>query len=66
MNLSPVGVTNAATLSLCMVNVAYRLQAHRRPRDPDYSILALQADYRGYQYVQETIQMLPEKPAPVL
>jgi len=66
MNVTPTGVTNAANLSLFMVNVAYRLQADRRQRAPDYSILDLKADCRGYKYVEETIQMLPEKPEPVL
>jgi putative transposase len=51
---------------LFMVNVAARLQADARPRDPDYSILDLKADCRGYKYVEETIKMLPEKPEPVL
>jgi putative transposase len=66
MNITPMGVTNAANLSLFMVNVSYRLQADVRPRDPDYSILDLKADCRGYKYVEETIKMLPEKPEPVL
>jgi putative transposase len=66
MNVTPTEVTNAANLSLFMVNVAYRLQADVRPRDPDYSILDLKADCRGYTYVEETIKMLPEKPEPVL
>jgi putative transposase len=66
MNVTPTGVTNAANLSLFMVNVAARLQADARPRDPDYSILDLKADCRGYTYVEETIKMLPEKPEPVL
>ena len=66
MNVTPTGVTNAANLSLFMVNVAYRLQADMRQRDPDSSILDLKADCRGYKYVEETIQMLPEKPEPVL
>jgi putative transposase len=66
MNITPVGVTNAANLSLFMVNVAYHLQVHMRPRDPDYSILDLKADWCGYKYVEETIQMLPEKPEPIL
>ena len=35
MNVSPTGVTHAANLSLCMVNVAYRLQADMRQRTPD-------------------------------
>src|SRR5215467_6197864 len=66
MNVTPTGVTNAANLSLFMVNVAYRLRADVHPRDPDYSVLDLKADCRGYKYVEETIQMLPEKPEPIL
>ena len=66
MNITSTGVTNAANLSLFMVNVSYRLQADVRPRDPDYSILDLKADCRGHKYVEETIKMLPEKPEPVL
>jgi putative transposase len=66
MNVTPTGVTNAANLSLFMVNVAYRLRADVPPRDPDYSVLDLKADCRGYKYVEETIKMLPEKPEPVL
>jgi hypothetical protein len=66
MNVTPTGVTNAANLSLFMVNVASRLRADGHPRDPDYSVLDLKADWRGYKYVEETIQMLPEKPEPIL
>ena len=66
MNVTPTGVTNAANLSLFMVNVAYCLRADGHSRDPDYSVLDLKADCRGYKYVEETIKMLPEKPEPVL
>jgi putative transposase len=66
MHVTPTGVTNAANLSLFMVNVSYRLRADVRQRDPDYSILDLKADCRGYKYVEETIKMLPEKPEPIL
>jgi DDE superfamily endonuclease len=66
MNVTPIGVTNAANLSLFMVNVAYRLRADVHPRAPDYSVLDLKADCRGYKYVEETIKMLPEKPEPIL
>ena len=66
MKVTPAGVTNAANLALFMVHVSYRLQAHMRPRDPDYSVLDLKADCRGYTYVEETIKMLPEKPEPIL
>jgi len=66
MNVTPTGVTNAANLSLFMVNVAYRLRADLRQQNPDYSVLDLKADCRGYKYVAETIKMLPEKPEPGL
>jgi putative transposase len=66
MNVTPTGVTNAANLSLFMINVAYRLRADVHARDPDYSVLDLKADWRGYKYVEETIKLLPEKPEPVL
>jgi putative transposase len=66
MNTTPTGVTNAANLSLFMVNVAYRLRADRHPCDSAYSVLDLKADCRGSKYVEETIKMLPEKPEPIL
>ena len=66
MNVTPTGVTNAANLSLFMVNVAYCLRTNNQPQDLDYSVLDLKADYRGYKYVEETIKMLPEKPEPIL
>jgi len=66
VNVTPTGVTNAAHLSLFMVNAAYRLQADVHLYAPDYSILDLQADCRGDKYVEEAIQMLPEKPEPIV
>jgi putative transposase len=66
MNITPMGVTNAANLSLFMVNVAYCLRTDSHPQDADYSVLDLKADCRGYKYVEETIKLLPEKPEPVL
>jgi putative transposase len=66
MTITPTGVTNAANLSLFMVNVAYRLRADVPAQDADYSVLDLKADCRGSKYVEETIKMLPEKPEPVL
>ena len=69
MQVTPMGVTHAAHLSLFMVNVASCLRADGHAREPDYSVLSvldLQADCRGYKYVEETIKMLPEKPEPVL
>ena len=66
MHVTPPGVTNAANLALFMVNVAYRLRADLHPPAPDDRVLDLKADGRGYTYVEETIQMLPEQPEPVV
>jgi hypothetical protein len=66
MNVTPIGVANLAHLSVFMVNVAYQLRTDVRQRSTDYSVLDLKADCRGYKYVEEMINMLPEKPEPVL
>jgi putative transposase len=66
MNITPTAVTNAANLSLFMVNLSYPLLQDFRQCDPDYSILDLKAHCRGYKYVDETIKLLPQKPEPVL
>lgn len=66
MNVTETAVTNAANLALFMVNVSHRLLRDMRQSDPASGILDLKAQCRGYTYVSETIQMLPEKPASVL
>lgn len=62
MNVSKIAVTNAANLSLFMVDVSQVLMCEYRQNDPDFSILDLKAHYRGYRYVSETIKMLPQMP----
>jgi hypothetical protein len=49
-----------------MVKVASQLRTDVRQRAPDSSVLDLKADGRGDKYVEETINMLPEKPDPML
>ena len=66
MNISETAVTNAANLSLFMVNVSQHLLGDLRLTDPDCSVLDLKALYRGAKYVTEAIKMLPQKPEPVL
>jgi hypothetical protein len=66
MNIHPTAVTNAANLSLFMVNLAERVLQKMRHVHPSMSVLDLKAHCRGAKYVEETIQMLPEKPEPVL
>jgi len=62
MNVSQNAVTNAANQALFMVDVSQVLMCEYRHDDPDFSILDLKAIYRGYRYVTETIQILPQKP----
>lgn len=66
MNVKETAVTNAANLSLFMVNFSAALLQPFRQQNPDYSIGDLKAHYRGYRYVNETIKMLPEKPDAIL
>jgi putative transposase len=62
MNVTQAAVTNAANLSLFMVDVSHVLMCKFRQDDPNFSVLDLKAHYRGYRYVLETIKMLPQKP----
>ena len=62
MNVTQTAVTNAANLALFMVDVSQVLMCAYRQDDPNFSILDLKAYYRGYRYLMETIQMLPQKP----
>ena len=57
MQTNPVAVTNAANLSLFMVNLAERVLQDVRQRHPDWSVLDLKAHCRGTKYVEETIKM---------
>jgi len=66
MNTAETAVTNAANLALFMVNFSQRLLADLRTADPQCSILDLKALCRGAKYVAEAINMLPEKPEPIL
>jgi putative transposase len=60
MNVTQTAVTNAANLSLFMVDLSQLLMCRCRMDDPDFSILDLKAYYRGYRYVLETIKILPQ------
>ena len=66
MNVSETAVTNAANLSLFMVNLSQRVLADLRTTDPECSLLDLKALWRGSKYVAEAIEMLPQKPEPIL
>lgn len=62
MNVTQTAVTNAANLSLFMVDLSQLLMCSYRKDDPDFSILDLKAYYRGYRYMIETIKILPQIP----
>jgi putative transposase len=66
MNIREAAVTNAANLSLFMVNFSYALMQPFRKRNPAHSVLDLKSHYRGRRYAQQTIKMLPQKPDPIL
>jgi hypothetical protein len=66
MNIKETAVTNAANLSLLMVNFSYVLLQPFREHNPDYSVLDLKSHYRGYRYASEIIKMLPKKPDAIL
>ena len=62
MTVTTTGVTNAANLSLFMVNLSAVLLTRFREQDPQCSVLDLKAFYRGSKYVTELIKLLPEAP----
>ena len=66
MNVTPTGVTNAANLSLFMVTVAAAVVGDQLPLNADTSMLDLKTTYRGRKYVETMIELLPEKPDPIL
>ena len=62
MSTHPTRVTNAANLSLFMVNLVERLLRDERRKQPEMSVLDLKAQCRGAKYVEATIKLLPQKP----
>ena len=66
LHTTETGVTNAANLSLFMVNVSPRLLRDFRVNNPLLSVLDLKAAFRGYKYVEEVFKLLPQKPDPIL
>jgi putative transposase len=66
MNVKETPVTNAANLSLFMVNISQLLLRDFRQQDSTVNVLDLKAYYRGHKYVAETLKLLPQKPEPIL
>jgi putative transposase len=51
MNIKETAVTNAANLSLFMVNVCQLLLQPFREENPDFGVLDLKAHFRGHKYM---------------
>ena len=66
MNVKETAVTNAANISLFMVNVSQVLLRDFRQKDSTVNVLDLKAYYRGHKYVTETLKWLPKMPEPFL
>ena len=66
MNVKQTPVTNAANLSMFMVNVSAKLLEPARVALPEASVLDLKAHYRGLKYSSETLKILPQKPHPIV
>lgn len=66
MNIQQTAVSNAANLSLFMVNVSHLLLRDLRQEDSTANLLDLKAYYRARKYVAETLKWLPKKPEPIL
>ena len=62
MTITATGVTNAANLSLFMVNLSSVMLEGVRQTDPQCSVLDLKALCRGYAYVRELLKLLPAAP----
>ena len=66
MNVKKTPVSNAANLSMFMVNVSAKLLAPLRLEHAELSVLDLKARYRGLKYLHETLKILPQKPDTVV
>jgi len=66
MTVTETAVTNAANLSLFMVNISHLLLREFRQTSTQFGILDLKAHFRGRKYVMETLKLLPQMPEPIL
>jgi len=62
MSVKARPVSNSANLAMFMVNVAQALMRPMRAQWPAFSVHDLKAWFRGWKYVVETLQLLPEPP----
>ena len=66
MNVKEIPISNAANLSMFMVNVSAKLREMLGSAQPGFGVLDLKAHYRGLKYLHETIKILPQKPETIV
>ena len=66
MNVKEIPVSNAANLSMFMVNVSAKLREMLGSAHPGFGVLDLKAHYRGLKYLHETLKILPQKPETIV
>jgi len=66
MNVNDTTVTNAANLSLFMVDMSQLLMVDYRQTEPGFGVLDLESYYRGCKYATQIIKIPPEKPDDIL
>ena len=66
MNVNSTPLTNAANLSLFLVNIAQRLLRDFHHSHPLAGVLDLKASFCARKYVDTTLELLPQKPEPIL
>ena len=66
MNVKPTPVSNAANLSMFMVNLSAKLCEPFRLDHGEFSVCSLKAHYRGRKYLHQILKLLPEKPEPIV
>ena len=66
MNVDPIPVLNAASLSLFMTAISARLLRDFRQHSPAAGVLDLKAVFRGQRYANEALKFLPQFPEPFL
>ena len=66
MNVKRTPVSNAANLSMFMVNLSMKLSDLFRVQDDAFSVIDLKARYRGVKYLLEVLKLLKQKLNPII
>ena len=66
MNVKPTPVSNAANLSMFMVNLSTKLSDLFRVQHDEFSVIDLKARYRGRKYLFEILKLLKQKVNPIV